>query len=153
MTVAGGLAVLLVAGSLTADAGYHRALAETGGHRAHSDAVYRLAAYLDDAGDPAPLAMDWGIKASVQILTAGRVNPVESFFYSPEAPPLFTDIVYGAMHGDVPRRFIFRAADMTFFPRLDLFLQLAARWEREAVLESTIRERDGTPIYFVYTVR
>jgi hypothetical protein len=60
---------------------YHRGLSISGGYSAHSDAIYQLAAYLDKQGYAAPVALDWGIDAPVNFLTAGRVQPVDVFGY------------------------------------------------------------------------
>ena len=69
------------AGDLGVTVQYHRALAASGGHAAHSDAIYDLAAYLDAHDYDAPLVLDWGIEAPLYFLTSGRVQPVEVFGY------------------------------------------------------------------------
>ncbi|MEA3345477.1 MAG: glycosyltransferase family 39 protein [Chloroflexota bacterium] len=69
---------LLMVSQIRVDLLYHRGLARSGGFSAHSDAIYELARYLDRKGRPI-VAMDWGIKASVQFLTQGRINTVERF--------------------------------------------------------------------------
>jgi hypothetical protein len=71
---------LLVGVDLRSDLQYHYALTQTGGLGSHSEAIYRLAAGLDNH-QAEPLAFDWGIAAPVQFLTAGRVHPVEVFGY------------------------------------------------------------------------
>ena len=68
---------------------YHRALAATGGHSAHSNAVYELAHHLLCwKGNPV-IALDWGIDAPLRFLTLGEVKPVEIFgyesFHAPDA--------------------------------------------------------------------
>ncbi len=79
------LAVLLAFGWLAGDARsvvrYHRALTISGGFAAHSDAIYRLAGYLDQKGYSSPVVLDWGIDAPVKFLTRGRVEPVDVFGY------------------------------------------------------------------------
>lgn len=76
---------LLVGAWVWTDAGavvrYHRDLTVSGGFAGHSDAIYRLADYLDSQGYTAPVVLDWGIDAPVRFLTAGRVQPVEVFGY------------------------------------------------------------------------
>ncbi len=145
-----GAAVFL--SSLGVDLQYHEALAQTGGWMAHSDAVYRLAEALERRGDPQPLAMDWGVKASVQILTQGTVNPQEVFQYQPEPDQTFFDLTYKAMQ-DPRRLYIFRAGELTVYPRMEPFQSLAKRSGKTPVLEETITQRDGRPLYLVYTVR
>jgi hypothetical protein len=84
-TLATALAVMLVTGWVAADAytvvRYHRALTLSGGFVAHSDAIYKLAGYLDEQGYGSPVALDWGIDAPVSFLTEGRVQPVDVFGY------------------------------------------------------------------------
>ncbi len=60
---------------------YHRSLAVSGGYLAHSDAIYPLAAYLDQQGYQRPVALDWGIDAPIRFLTADRVQPIDVFGY------------------------------------------------------------------------
>ncbi|MCX6021003.1 MAG: hypothetical protein NTZ05_04590, partial [Chloroflexi bacterium] len=154
VAVAGLLAAALLGGSLWTTLRYHSALEETGGRRAQSDAIYRLTDALEHLNSAGPvLAMDWGISAPVQLLTSGRVTPQEVFFFSPEPPPLFTDWMYGAMTGPGPRHFIFHPPDSSVYQRFEPFSALAAKWEKRVELVDTIRERDGTPIYLIYTVR
>ena len=56
---------------------YHQALASSGGHSSHSDAIYSLAQYLFTAKGSPIVALDWGIDAPVRFLTRGEVRPVE----------------------------------------------------------------------------
>ncbi len=89
--VAGALAVVAVLAWAGVDAWntvrYHQILGESGGYATHSDAIYRLAEYLDDAPHDQVLALDWGLDAPLRFLTSGRVNPIEVFGYAAlEAP-------------------------------------------------------------------
>ncbi|MDO8691685.1 MAG: hypothetical protein Q7R39_17055, partial [Dehalococcoidia bacterium] len=138
--------------SIWLDLQYHGALAETGGWMAHSDGVYRLAQALEQRGDPQPQAMDWGIKSSVQLLTQGRVNPQEVFEYQPEPDQTFFDLTYKAMQ-DTRRVYVFRAGDLTVYPRMDAFESLVTRLGKTSHLEETITQRDGRPLYLIYTAR
>ncbi|HLE80624.1 MAG TPA: glycosyltransferase family 39 protein, partial [Dehalococcoidia bacterium] len=138
--------------SLGADLQYHQALSETGGWMAHSDGVYRLAGVLERRGGPQPLAMDWGVKASVQVLTQGRVNPQEVFQYQPEPDQTFYDLTYKGMQ-DPGRLYIFRAPELTVYPRFEHFESLATRLGKKATLEETVAQRDGRPLYLVYAAR
>ncbi|MDH7485489.1 MAG: glycosyltransferase family 39 protein [Anaerolineae bacterium] len=110
------------AGDLWATVQYHRALAASGGHAAHSDAIYDLAAYLDAHGQAAPVALDWGIAAPVYFLTSGRVQPVELFGYerldAPDAgfagrlQPFLEPAVVFLFH--VPEEEVFRGRRQAF---------------------------------------
>ena len=63
------LAVWFIA-DLQTSVRYHRALAESGGNVTHSDAINRLASWLDERDVAQPVALDWGIDAPVRYLTA-----------------------------------------------------------------------------------
>jgi len=140
---------VLLTGNLMADAQYHEALVRTGGHRGHSDAVYKLASHLDESGVPAPLAMDWGIRAPLQLVTAGRVRPVEVFGYTPEPDAGFA----ARLPLDVSeQRYLFHDNDYTTFPRMAAFQQAVAQAGKRTRLEQTFHERSGTPVFLVYAV-
>lgn len=149
-----GVAVVaaLFVKDLQVDLQYHRALRETRGWSHHSDAIYRLASFLDGQDEATPIAMDWGIKTSVQILTQGRVNPVEIFQYAPEPNPTFFDWLYGnLMNPD--RLYIFHAEECTVFPRYKAFEEFSRKFEKKVTLEQTITQHDGKAVYLVYSAR
>jgi hypothetical protein len=133
------------------DLRYHADLAATGGRRAHSDAIVRLASLLEEREGPV-YALDWGLKNSLQLITAGHVNPVEIFQYRPEPDAAFRDLLWSAMH-EPGARFLFKTPEASVFPRHEQFQRLAQEWRFTAVLEGTALERDGTPLYMVYAVR
>lgn len=147
-----GALVVLAASNLLVDIQYHRALQRTGGHGAHSDVIYALAAYLDWNGAAQPLAMDWGIKYNVQLLTQGRVNPLEIFQYQPEPDALFAQWLREAV-ARPEQLYLFHSPEHTAFPRFDQFHRTVGQLGKDTHLETTFRERDGTPAYLVYTVR
>ena len=62
---------------------YHRALAETGGHVTHSDAIDRLAGWLDEREVKQPMALDWGIDAPVRYLTGNQGRTAGDFRLRP----------------------------------------------------------------------
>ncbi|TAK30226.1 MAG: hypothetical protein EPO21_19685 [Chloroflexota bacterium] len=151
--VAGLMVVIaLVALDIKADVGYHIQLARSGGVIRHSDAVYRLASYLDQQGGE-PLALDWGIRTSIELLTQGRISPAEVFFYQKDTPPPWVDWIYGYMTREPERLYVFHADDMTVFPRRADFLALAEKIGKKAVLDQTVNQRDGRPVYLVYKVQ
>ena len=139
-------------GDLVTDIRYHRALAATGGHGAHSDAIYTLAEHLDKAGFTAPVALDWGLDAPIRYLTAGRVQPTEVFGYdSLDAPdPNFAeridrlldnpDILYLA---HLPEHTVFRE-------RVNALADLASKRGLTLRQRAIYTERDGTPLIIMY---
>jgi len=149
-----GVAVfmLLFGSDLWVDFQYHRALSTSGGWFSHSDAIYGLADYLEERGAAKPMAMDWGIKANVQVLAQGKVNPLEIFQYSPEPAPSFVDWLYGAMQNP-DNLYLFHSPDYTMFQRFRQFEELATKLNRKITVEMAFTQRDGTPVYLVYSVR
>ena len=131
---------------------YHRVLSSSGGYSAHSDAIYRLAASLDQEGFASPQVLDWGLAAPVRFLTAGRVNPVEVFGYDRmDAPDAgFTDRMSRSLE-DPNSLYLAHMPDVTVFRgRVDALKALAA--ERGLVLEEEGRfaERSGHPLFVLY---
>jgi hypothetical protein len=131
---------------------YHKVLSVSGGYSAHSDAVYELAASLDRDGSAAPAALDWGLAAPVQYLTAGRVVPIEVFGYGRiDAPDVgFTERMSGFLD-DPDNIYLAHMPDVTVFGgRVDALKALAA--ERDLELEEAGRfaERSGHPLYVLY---
>lgn len=142
--------VVLGLGDLSADLGYHRALAETGGWLRMSDAIYQLADRLAAESDGPVLALDWGIAAPVVVLTGARVTPVEVFFYRAQAPPELVDLLYGYASRFPHARYIFHAQEATVYDRRAEFERVAAALGRRPVLEFATRQRDGKPVHLVY---
>ncbi|MCX7707904.1 MAG: hypothetical protein N2204_07845, partial [Anaerolineae bacterium] len=131
---------------------YHRVLSITGGYGAHSEAIGRLAAYLDEKGYIAPVMLDWGIDAPVRFLTAGRVNPVEVFGYDRlDAPdPGFAERVAPWLEnsatvfvGPAPEKAVFRG-------RVEAMAALASQRNRLWLQEAWFMQRSGEVLYIIY---
>ena len=106
---------------------YHRALAETGGHVTHSDAIDRLAGWLDEREVKQPLALDWGIDAPVRYLTGNRVEPLEIFGYDRlDAPDPGFEQRAAQFLPDLSRFYIARMPENTVFAGRHEALQAAA---------------------------
>lgn len=130
---------------------YHRRLALSGGFSAHSDAIYRLAAYLDEQGYLAPVALDWGIDAPVRFLTQNRVQPVDVFGYDRmDAPdPDFMDRL--APYLDNPETvYVAPPRNKAVFKgRLEMIDALTAKgsvW----VEQIRFSQRSGEAVYFIH---
>lgn len=150
------LAVIALVGwigsDLATDIRYHRALTVTGGHGAHSDAIYALAKRLDSLGWAAPVALDWGLGAQLRYLTAGRVQPAEVFGYENLAAP---DPGYAErmnrLLDDPDNIYLAHAPEHTIFrERVNVLADLA--WNRGLTLreQGRFNERDGTPLIIMY---
>ena len=63
----------------------HATLARTGGSGRFSDAVYAMSVWLDGQKIGEPIALDWGIKANIEVVTAGRVRPLEIHYFTGDA--------------------------------------------------------------------
>lgn len=147
-----GLLVLtLVGGELYSDFSYHRALGQSGGLAAHSDASYALAEHLDGRGYVAPLAMDWGISAQVEYLTAGRVRPIEIFGYGWEADPAFESRLAPFLENP-DNVYIFHSPPETVFPRRETFDGLVRKAGRRTQTETVFPQKDGQALYLVVRV-
>ena len=141
----------LTAHDLRVDFRYHRALQRSGGTGRFSDAIYELAEYLEDNGLTSPLAVDWGLKNNIQILTKGAVNPVEIFQYSWNPNEEFSREV--SRHLSDPRNlYLFYAEEFASFNRYDAFERIVREANKVIQLERTFYQRDGTPVYYLYRV-
>lgn len=151
--VASLLVLLMTTSNLTVDLQYHEALAVTGGRRGFSDAINRLASHLDEAGKPQPIAMDWGMKYNVQLLTQGRVNPLEVFQYAPEPDASLRAWLRASMSTPEHVYLFHGVPDYIIYPRFQLFQEVVREAGKTTHLDIEIAERDGTPLYQVYSVR
>jgi 4-amino-4-deoxy-L-arabinose transferase-like glycosyltransferase len=149
------LAVVLLGGfiafDLRTDVRYHRALAETGGLTAFSDAIYPLAEYLDDNGFSAPYAIDWGVRTSVVILTEGRVMPREVFEQTLEPGAAFDQAIGAALREDDPV-FVSQTEDSAAFPRIERLRELAEANGQDVILDQVFTSRNGVPAYYVFRI-
>ena len=78
-----------------------RGLVVTGGTGAWSDATVAVARYLDARGGPPVRILDWGFHHSIYVLTNGRVQARELFWwdpYGPHAPVWRQEIVPGGLY-------------------------------------------------------
>jgi hypothetical protein len=137
---------------LVTDIRYHRALAATGGHGSHSDAIYAVAELLDRAKLTAPVALDWGLDAQIRYLTAGRVQPTEVFGYdSFDAPdPGYAERMNKLL--DNPGTlYLAHLPEYTIFrERVNTLADLAAKRGMTLRQRALYTERDGTPIIIMY---
>jgi hypothetical protein len=138
-------------GDLQATIQYHGALAATGGHGAHSDAVYDLADHLDAAGYETPLALDWGIAAPIHFLTSGRVRPVEIFGYERlDVPDEGFDLDLRSSLHDRSIVYLFHVPeDVVFAGRRERFDQLVAEAGLAPRIEAVFHERSGHMLFVV----
>lgn len=151
------VAALLVAAftiDLSNSLAYHRALAQSGGLADHSDASYHLAYYLRYNGMGAPIALDWGIDATVRYLSEGAVTPIEIFGYaSPLAPDEAFAAQVASFLANPDNVYLLHSEQATVFKgRAEVFHSTAAALGLTPRLEQTFAQRDGVPLYEIWKV-
>jgi hypothetical protein len=133
------------------DLSYHQALTRSGGYAAHSDASYELARYLQGQGIVSPLAMDWGIDATVQFLTVGAVNPIEVFGYEWETDEAFEERLMNLMP-NADNLYVFHSPGETVFQRRQAFDRLVIETGKVSQVEKVILDRSGKSIFVLLRV-
>ena len=145
------LVALLILLDVRLDMAYHQALARSGGLAGHTSAIYDLAAGLDARGLAAPVAMDWGMAAQVEFLTAGRVRPVEIFGYDWNVDEAFGQRLRSFL--DNPDSvYIFHSPAETVFPRREAFDALVSSRGQTTTTEEVYRQKDGKPMFTLVRV-
>ncbi|MDQ3707097.1 MAG: glycosyltransferase family 39 protein [Chloroflexota bacterium] len=143
----------IMVADLIVDYSYHRDLALGGGRSTFSDAVYRLSSYLDGLEpDPKVVAMDWGFKRPVQLLTSERVNPVEAYGYSAEPTSEFYEGLRELLQ-DPNTIYLFHDPTETAYPRFEQFVREAEAAGKTVTLETTFSTRDGAIVHRLYTAK
>lgn len=144
-----------LATDLTNSATIHRALAQSGGLGDHADASYHLAYHLRYNGMGAPVALDWGMDATVRYLSEGTVTPVELFGYAaPDAPDAGFAARLAPFLANPDNVYLLHSPGATVFHgRAEAFFAAVAAQGRTAVLEREFTQRDGTPLYAIWKVR
>ena len=157
-----GIAALLLAPTFSRDlwvnAQYHAALAQTGGAGRFSDAVYKLAAQLDEAHVAEPIALDWGISQQLRVLTGDRVRPREVFGFTPEPTDEFRQQVRDLLQDPDRQYVVLWAGDANFagfavYNRRAEFTHIANAMGKQVVETFIAHERSGLPVYVILQVK
>ncbi len=156
------LTIPIVAGNLLVNVHYHQLLAQTGGKSSFSDRIYELARFLDtpklDGYDyTRPIALDWGMKYGVQLLTAGRVDPQEIYGQGRPLPPDYRATL-DRLFADPDNVYLAHRADgdnppAAYPDRTRVFLEHAEARGKSVVPVKIIYEPGGVPLFYLYTVR
>ncbi len=143
----------IVVGDAAVDGIYHHDLAMLGGASTFSNAIYSLDKYLqiDKAGYKV-VAMDWGFRRPLQFISNERVMAIEGYGLSEEPPPEFYSSLREFIQ-DEKTVYLFHIDQGTAYPRREAFLKEVANAGKEAVPDMTFKQRDGIPVYELYTVR
>ena len=134
------------------DVNHHSKLAETGGSGRFSDAVYKIAAWLDEQKITQPVALDWGIDKQIRLLTNDRVRPLEIFGYAPEPDDAFRAQARALLR-DPARRYVLLADQFAVYNRRAEFTRLAGALGRQINIVFIAHERSGLPVYVVIEAR
>lgn len=156
--LAGGIACLFLAFPFARDLWvseqHHATLARTGGSGRFSDAIYKLAAWLDTNEISQPVALDWGIEKNVRVLTGDRVRPVEIFGFSPQADDAFRQRARELLQ-DPDRQYITLWGGDGNYPgfavynRRQEFTAIANEMGKQVVETFIAHEKSGLPVYVV----
>lgn len=154
--LARALPALLIVGAIAAcdlavDYSYHRDLARTGGATTFSDSIYKLSDYLEGSGQKV-VAMDWGFRRPLQFLTHERVDPIEAYGMEEEPSPQFYKSLEEFL-ADPNTLYIFHDRRSTAYHRHDAFMSEARKAGKTVTLERIFYQRDGVPVYEIYSAR
>ncbi len=142
---------IIGSGALTT-AQYYRSLAQSGGVGFFSDAIYTLANDLEQADKPRIAALDWGFARNLQILTRGRLEIEEWFTYTSQ-PGEEIESLLDKLVVQPNLLYLFHAPRFTAFPgHQELFEKLAYRHGLTPVLWKSYSQRDGAPVFDVYSL-
>lgn len=151
-----GLAAICIALPFSRDlwvsAQQHATLARTGGSGRFSDAVYAMSTWLDGQRIGEPIALDWGIKANIEVVTAGRVRPLEIHYFTGDAVEPFK-LQARALLADPARVYIVlwsgdkTAPGFAVFDHRAQFEQLAREQGKQVREVFVASERSGLPVY------
>jgi hypothetical protein len=148
------MALLWAGGDLRTTLRYHQALARTGGHSAHSSAVYDLAAVLEENAAGPVVALDWGIDAPVRFLTVGQVAPQEVFGYEhlDRPDPGFAERVRPFLEDPSTLYVAHTPGDTVFRGRVEALETLAAERGMQLQEVGRVAERSLRPLFLIYRV-
>lgn len=102
----------------------------------------------------APIALDWGIDATVRYLSEGAVTPIEIFGYaSPLAPDEAFAAQVASFLANPDNVYLLHSEQATVFKgRAEVFHSTAAALGLTPRLEQTFAQRDGVPLYEIWKV-
>lgn len=150
--LAGAVASLLVLAELRATWQYHQALQRSGGTGWFSDAIDELADDLDQTGDTPILALDWGFRRSLQLLTEDRINPEERFSYAAQPEPAVEMFINWRVTQGAALYLLHTPAATAFPGHRELFEDAAYRHRLVPTLWRRYEQRDGEPVIEVFTL-
>jgi hypothetical protein len=148
IVIVGALAAGMAA-NYQVDVSYHAALERSRGLSRFSDAIYELSTWLDERQFGIVYACDWGIQKNVQILTQGRVNPIEIAGFAGEPEEAFVRRAEQALA--TPNAvYVFHSTEDTVYVLYPAFKATADRLRvRLRIIEAT-RDHSGAPVHVIW---
>lgn len=144
------LLLLLLGASSWTSWQHHRALARTGGVDYHSDAINALAHDLAEAGYESPVALDWGFRRNLQLLTRGQVAPEERYVFAADLSGAYVEYINWRV-SQAPTLYLFHAPEHTAFPgHWEPFAEAAYRHRLTPRLWKRYPQRNGDDLFLVY---
>ncbi len=142
----------VIIANLTGSAVVHAFFARTGGRGHWSDAIFTLSDDLQKNYANRPIvAMDWGFRRNVNLLTQDAVEPVEVFGYAPQPSKDFQNVA-SVLLRDSSTIYLFHGPQATLFHgRLTALQRAATMQDKELELQHTYFGRDGEPAIQLYT--
>lgn len=125
----------------------------TGGTGNNSDAIFSLVNYLKSNKIYKPIVMDWGISHNLVFLSEGRINPVAPDYveggHSKEA--FIAQCIQSLKDNNT---YIYHSLSFSNRPEIhSIFNELVTNRGKVLYQEKVFYQRDGYPVYVVYSVR
>jgi hypothetical protein len=129
---------------------YLNVIDSSGGLSFHSTAVYDLAHFLENRPEHM-VALDWGISAPIEYLSAGQIKVEEFYGYDQTPPPSFAEGLRRRFSRD--ELYITHAEHEEAFQHRAAFLRAVADAGLRAEPINVSVRSDGWPIFEVWRVR
>ena len=131
----------------------------TGGIGNNSDAIYALVDWLKAQQIKEPLVCDWGMEHNLISLGSGKIEPrvvyglVKAFPYGKGEEDMFFIANCRKYFINSSFRYIYHTPAFTNLNRFDVFTKIAHEMGKEVSEEKIFHQRDGKPIFIVYSVK
>jgi hypothetical protein len=127
---------------------------KTGGTGNNSDSIYALSNYFQDAKIFKPIIMDWGIYHNLIFLSKAQTKP-RTFVYVQggfQKEEFISELNY-ILH-DENARYVFHAPEYTNRQEIYPIFEKAYKAQGKNInREVVFNQRDGRPVYVIYSVR
>jgi len=127
---------------------------QTGGKGFWSDAIYRVAYFVEQGGWEETVCLDWDLRRPLFVLTKGEIlltAPLENIATN---PTMKRQMLGRLIQEASPRTLFLLYPEQIWRDGVDMkdFRMAAQNIRRELKLEQVFLDREGEPLYFAYTV-